>query len=406
MPSVTSFISLSRYQWRNQHAVSLTILSAVCLCILYTLLHIQPDTPRWIKTQRLPDRRSFLGMVKNETLGFQKILCINLPSRTDKRDAIMLGSSLTQFHIDWVEGVSGDAMDPKAYPPRLGDLGRPRMLPGEIGSWRAHMNAIQKVVSEQLTSALIIEDDIDWDVTLKNQLQEFALGSRAVQRDRGASGIPYGGDWDLLWLGHCGITCHSGDPFYMMHDQTAVPRAHLPHYWQGPAVHKTVDNTNETRVICRISNSVCSYAYALTYHAAQKLLAVLSVSPFHQAMPPGEPIIFDVLLGRLCKIGYLKCISSYPSLIGAWRPAGSRSRHSDIQELQDPAEPDTSLEEATSLGVKYSTMLNIPTLIDNGSLVRSSVADVPNPKLNLSDVQPMEGGLYKLEHGGVLEIEG
>lgn len=45
------------------------------------------------------------------------MLCINLPSRTDKRDAITLGSSVTDFHVDWIEGVSAEDMDLKAYPP-------------------------------------------------------------------------------------------------------------------------------------------------------------------------------------------------------------------------------------------------------------------------------------------------
>lgn len=386
--------------------VFLTILSASCLCVLYTLLYIRPDASEWSKVQRLAGGRSFLETIKNETLGFQRILCINLPSRTDKRDAIMLASSLTQFRVDWVDGISGDAMDPKAYPSRLDDSGRPSMLPGEIGSWRAHTNAIQKVVSERLTSALIIEDDVDWDVTLKNQLQEFALGSRAVQKDGESSETPYGEDWDLLWLGHCGIKCHSNDPFYMLHDQTAVPYAHLPRYWQGPAVHETVEDRNDTRIVCGIKESVCSYAYAIKYHAAQKLLAALSVSPSDQAMPPGEPIIFDVVLGRLCGTGYLKCISSYPSLMGVWKPAGSRSKHSDIQDLKDPAPTETPSEVAGSLGVMYSTMLNLPALLDGRSLVHSAVADVLRPELKLSEVQLTEGGLYKSDQGRIYSVTG
>ncbi|KAF7585833.1 hypothetical protein BBP40_010041 [Aspergillus hancockii] len=297
-------------------------------------------------------------------------------------------------------------MNPKAYPPRLDDLGRPSLLPGEIGSWRAHMNAIQKIVSERLTSALILEDDIDWDITLKNQLQGFALGSRAIQKKTRLPETPYGGDWDLLWLGHCGINCYRDRPFYMMHDQTAVPAAHLPHYWHGPAINKGTEETNHSRIVCGVSDSVCTYAYALTFHAAQKILAELSVSPSNQAMPPAESIVFDVVLGRLCKIGYLKCISSYPSLIGNWKPPGSRSKHSDIQEIQDaPAVEDTE-EKWGSSGVMYSMMSNIRALLDAEPPAQPSVVDIFSNELKLREVQPMEGGLYKLDNGRVDRIAG
>jgi hypothetical protein len=259
-------------------------------------------------------------------------------------------------------------------------------------------------VSERINSALILEDDIDWDITLKNQLQQFALGSRAVQKKKKSPETPYGGDWDLLWLGHCGIKCHSDRPFYMMHDQTAVPAAQLPHYWQGPAIHKGTEETNHTRIICGVSDSVCSYAYALTYHAAQKLLSALSVTPLNQAMPPGESIVFDVILGRLCKIGYLKCISSYPSLIGNWKAPGSRSKHSDIQDIKDTPEDEITPKKTGSSGVMYSTMSNIPALLDAEAPVRPPVVDIFNHELKLTNVQPSEGGLYKLENGVINSV--
>lgn len=88
----------------------------------------------------------------------------------------------------------------------------------------------------------MLEDDIDWDVRLKDQLQTFSLASRAflqplegdphghslatLPRDEGDDTIattvplskvlqtptppprprmsPYGDGWDVLWLGHCG----------------------------------------------------------------------------------------------------------------------------------------------------------------------------------------------------------
>lgn len=39
-----------------------------------------------------------------------------MPSRTDKRDQLVLGSSLTGFVIDFIDGVDAQGINPKTYP--------------------------------------------------------------------------------------------------------------------------------------------------------------------------------------------------------------------------------------------------------------------------------------------------
>lgn len=47
-----------------------------------------------------------------------------------------------------------------------------------------------------------MEDDADWDVSLKQQLREFARGLRTLSPTTTATKqAPYGTDWDLLWVG-------------------------------------------------------------------------------------------------------------------------------------------------------------------------------------------------------------
>lgn len=50
-----------------------------------------------------------------------------------------------------------------------------------------------------------MEDDADWDVSLKSQLHTVAektpiLGNVALDQ---RTLNPYGDEWDLLWLGNC-----------------------------------------------------------------------------------------------------------------------------------------------------------------------------------------------------------
>lgn len=142
-----------------------------------------------------------INRVANETLGFEKIFVIGLPERSDKRDAIALTSTSTGFHVEWVDGVKGETVPDKAVP--FG-ADRKKLWETNLGSWRGHMNAIRRIVEEDLGSALIMEDDMDWDVRLKPQLERVAQGARALLASAARPNSPYGDDWDLMWLGHCG----------------------------------------------------------------------------------------------------------------------------------------------------------------------------------------------------------
>jgi GR25 family glycosyltransferase involved in LPS biosynthesis len=37
---------------------------------------------------------------------------------------------------------------------------------GQIGCWRAHMNIWREMIRTGISSALILEDDVDWDVRI------------------------------------------------------------------------------------------------------------------------------------------------------------------------------------------------------------------------------------------------
>lgn len=41
---------------------------------------------------------------------------INLPSRPDKRDDLILGSSVSDFHLEFIDGVTPDQISPQSYP--------------------------------------------------------------------------------------------------------------------------------------------------------------------------------------------------------------------------------------------------------------------------------------------------
>ena len=141
----------------------------------------------------------------NTTLNFQQIFAINLPSRLDRRDTLTLMAAYSNLSITIVPGVR--TLAENALPP-------PR-TPGSVRAeeyavWRAHANVWRKIIEEGLTTALILEDDNDWDINLKEQVPRIlkALDEIRVapprEEDDGVvrSGREQEG-WDMLYLGSC-----------------------------------------------------------------------------------------------------------------------------------------------------------------------------------------------------------
>lgn len=252
--------------------------------------------------------------IHNSTLGFGDIYVINLPGRTDKLDALRLFTSVTNISYTVVPGVDGKDMQHVAWP-GFYEEGRD----SNTGSWRAHMNAAASILDNNLSSALIVEDDADWDVSLKTQLTQFALGSRHILNASTSPEplSPYGDGWDMLWIGHCAQDAPSKPfaRFIIANDTTTPPAGHRWGLW-NPEETLTSDlaHNHTTRVVYQPAGGVCSYAYALSYTGAQKMLHHLSYSHFDGP--------FDVGQADLCKRGRkgdidFSCVAVYPGLIHA-----------------------------------------------------------------------------------------
>ena len=262
--------------------------------------------------------------IQNSSLGFERILVINLPSRTDKIDALRLAASLTGINFTVAPGVLDKDVAVAALPYVWPEGEEPGM-----GAWRAHMDALNTVVREGLSSALILEDDIDWDVDIKRQLPPIAQGTRQLGMEslRRANKTvqnplrsPYGDDWDVLWLGHCASELrHPADRFLIANDPTVPPTNHRWNMWQ-PGFND-LDVTNSTRVVSANNQALCTLSYAVSFAGAQKILYHMGTKPFK------DP--YDMGLKSLCdsrdKHKYdvqLECLHVWPSLMNSYRPEG------------------------------------------------------------------------------------
>lgn len=199
-----------------------------------------------------------------------------------------------------------------------------------------------RIVEENLDSALIMNDDVDWDVRLKPQLELTAAGARAVldslpetffpygrpssSSSSAASDLPptspYGDDWDILWLGHCGEPfpedlpenkdLPDSDPAFaamarkwtILNDITVPPLNHVTGLvdFSGHEEH--------TRWIHVTAAPMCSFAYAVSQRGAQKILYDLSVNRLSGP--------FDNALASLCR-----------RAVGAWSPLAALAEGGD-----------------------------------------------------------------------------
>ena len=65
------------------------------------------------------------------------------------------------------------------------------------------MLTVGRIIERNVSTALVLEDDADWDVTFKHQLTLLARGVRYVLAENSPDlAAPYGTSWDMLWIGN------------------------------------------------------------------------------------------------------------------------------------------------------------------------------------------------------------
>lgn len=250
---------------------------------------------------------------------------------------------MSGFNVDYIDGVAGDTVSDKVLP---ADSVREKLGAGNIGSWRAHMDAVHAVIAGNYSTALIVEDDIDWSVDIKKQLSEFAAGSRALTQPLAGAApnvayadptflshdatwdpitldaaappktldplvSPYGDNWDIMWLGHCGARMPSPEldsakGRYIISDDATVPASQHRH-----SLNETDKDlyAEHTRVIHHAMGPICTFAYAVSQRGARKIMHRIGLKSF------GGP--FDNILADFCDRN--TCLTTQPELFHHWR---------------------------------------------------------------------------------------
>lgn len=239
------------------------------------------------------------------------------------------------------------------------------------------MNVAAKMISENIQSALILEDDADWDVALKHQMVEFARGSRFLLNSTQPAS-PYGDSWDMLWLGHCGILEQRDSPlrWIVTSDATVPPSEFHKNNVDTPTLSPF--GQEHTRMVFRSANGCCVAAYALSLSGARKTLNMMSLRAWDGPVDWGW--------NDLCRDGITNftCMAPFPQLFGAHRAAGNQSRWSDIETIT-PGED--SVGKAHSTYLVFPTRLNIERLLTGTTSFYSQYG----PEMEFEDIVKFKG---------------
>ncbi|KAK3615542.1 hypothetical protein LTR56_026532 [Elasticomyces elasticus] len=252
-------------------------------------------------SQHQPFARDFTA--GNSTLGFEAILAL---------------SQGTKWRVDGMRAaarVSGIKLQVPAQPDLPVQFIQAFKEAGHFDSqevvvvWLGHMELLKLVLQNGYGSALILEDDMDWDTRVRNQTRVIAGAIRALTNEDDNGQAPYGLGWDVLWMGHCGDTANINRPMFTFRDHTTVP----PNEYRNELDrHITMNIREGERSVYYSENAACSFAYAVSAKGAEKLL--LLASSRHGGA-------FDSMLMGACRAEELTCVSVNPEVFTSYHPA-------------------------------------------------------------------------------------
>jgi GR25 family glycosyltransferase involved in LPS biosynthesis len=249
--------------------------------------------------------------------------------------------------LTMVEGVNGSTMDTKAIPDGA------RVRGSKLGCFRGHANAWRHIVKSGIETALILEDDIDFDPEIKDILKRFStqlltnnsiplgyeeplsLGQTLEDAHRTAKSSPYGVGWDSLFLGQC-----QNEPNPQRTDlQWTYSDPHTPKKEQLESCfvkemeqdfHVPADKG--LRIVSPTFGPICLQGYALSRRGAQRLLYHLSYIGLKRET--------DNSVADMHRKGVMNGYTLTPPIFSRWRVGGAKDSDNMPQNEKQKANPD------------------------------------------------------------------
>jgi len=248
----------------------------------------------------------------SSTLGFGAIYAVSTRS-SPRRQSLLSAGSLTGLDITIpIQPIWTDEDVARIRAPKNSFLDR-----GSALAWLGHRNALEKFLNSTDDTALIIEDDVDWDTRLRTQ--QIPQTAYAIRELLDSQDGYYGSTelWDIIWLGHCGdyfdAATGSGISAIKSFSDPAMPDLEELHPWTRGFLKEIGADQNQQRLVHASVQPLCTFAYAITRKAAEKVVNELAVREPSRD-PESACKAYDVRLLEGCRDEGLRCISVNPEL--------------------------------------------------------------------------------------------
>lgn len=180
-----------------------------------------------------------------------------------------------------------------------------------------------------------VQTIVDWPFKPSNNTERFGEPMEPS---------PYGENWDIVWIGHCGSSNQGNGRYYATNDTTVPPEDHEFKFGSSP---QDEQHRPGTRIIYDLTSTVCSTGYAISYVGAVKLVEYFKESQAN----------LDLKLMDLCREKVdLTCVGVYPQVITA------AQSHSNIEHAEgETASNEVATEEVlvrAGPAIQYSARIN------------------------------------------------
>ncbi|KAH8815645.1 hypothetical protein F5884DRAFT_852112 [Xylogone sp. PMI_703] len=253
---------------------------------------------------------------RNSTLGFERILALS-KGTSWRQQGLLSAAHLSNIMIS-IPPQPGWSKELSNAFEGLGSDTKPNH--GAALAWLAHIDVLKYIIQSKLNSALVLEDDVDWDVNIKEQM---TLISYAVRNHTDAPDDdihPYSHRWDVLWIGHCGDIPLSSENVTAFEDRTVVPFSS----YKGWARDILSRISEGQRAVYNSNGAVCTFAYAVNKPGAKKVLDFVS---------SGQDQAFDIKLMNGCRSNAYKCIVVNPEVMRHFKPDPEFGESSEIGQV-------------------------------------------------------------------------
>ncbi|KAJ2846454.1 hypothetical protein J3B02_004405 [Coemansia erecta] len=177
-----------------------------------------------------------------------------------------------------------------------------------LACYLSHLSAYRHIVAENIETALVLEDDVDMELDVKNR--HAAIMSQLYRR--------YGADWDMLFVGHC--TSDANEPG-LVQPYTRETDGQLV---VGPEEKKKYLARNVT--LYDAEYPMCLHAYAVTWECARRLAVVME----ERLRTVGQDI--DLVLAIGVEFGMATVLGTSPPYVVQ---VGRMELASDLTQLSD-----------------------------------------------------------------------